>query len=397
MQEKEQQALYSTIQGFVGNWWNGSDLYPDPCGWTPIQGVYCDLYNGFWYVAVINIGPLYDNYLPCTPNAEFSHYLFKLKHLKVLSFFNCFLSPITISHLNWERLSNSIESLEFRSNPGLIGRIPNTFGYLTKLQSLVLLQNGLQGKLPNQMGNLVNLRRLVLAGNNLSGKIPVSLGRLTKLLILDASRNKLSGSLPLTFGSLISLLKLDLSNNMIEGKFPVELGRLKSLTLLDLGSNKISGGLVQSLQEMVSLKELVISNNPIGGGLVRIQWHNLHKLEILDLSSTFLTGHIPKSLAEMKRLRFLGLNNNNLSGRISPMLESLPCIGALYLYGNNFTGEVKFSEGFYWKMGRRFGAWNNPNLCYRAESSSPQYVPYGVKPCQQETAISSYNFPNSKL
>lgn len=37
MLEKEQQALYSTIQGFVGNWWNGSDLYPDPCGWTPIQ------------------------------------------------------------------------------------------------------------------------------------------------------------------------------------------------------------------------------------------------------------------------------------------------------------------------------------------------------------------------
>nr|XP_004301082.2 PREDICTED: piriformospora indica-insensitive protein 2-like [Fragaria vesca subsp. vesca] len=397
MLKKEQQALYSTIQGFVGNWWNGSDLYPDPCGSTPIQGVYCDLYNGFWYVAVIDIGPLYDNYLHCTPNVEFSHHLFKLKHLKVLSFFNCFLSPITISHLNWEKLSNSIESLEFRSNPGLIGRIPNTFGYLKKLQSLVLLENGLQGKLPNQIGNLVHLRRLVLAGNNLSGRIPASLGRLTKLLILDASRNQLSGSLPVTLGSLTSLLKLDLSNNMIEGKFPVELGRLKNLTLLDLGSNKISGWLVQSLEEMVSIKQLVMSNNPIGGSLIRIQWQNLHKLEILDLSCTYLRGHIPKSMAEMKRLRFLGLNNNKLSGTISPRLESLPCIGALYLYGNNFTGEVKFSEGFYRKMGRRFGAWNNPNLCYQAESSSPKYVPHGVKPCQQETTISSDKFPNSKL
>lgn len=37
MEETEKKALYSTIQGFVGNWWNGSDLYPDPCGWTPIQ------------------------------------------------------------------------------------------------------------------------------------------------------------------------------------------------------------------------------------------------------------------------------------------------------------------------------------------------------------------------
>lgn len=37
MEKTEQEALYSAIQGFVGKWWNGSDLYPDPCGWTPIQ------------------------------------------------------------------------------------------------------------------------------------------------------------------------------------------------------------------------------------------------------------------------------------------------------------------------------------------------------------------------
>uniref|UniRef100_A0A7C9AR84 Uncharacterized protein n=1 Tax=Opuntia streptacantha TaxID=393608 RepID=A0A7C9AR84_OPUST len=37
MKKTEKEALYSAIQGFVGNWWNGSDLYPDPCGWTPIQ------------------------------------------------------------------------------------------------------------------------------------------------------------------------------------------------------------------------------------------------------------------------------------------------------------------------------------------------------------------------
>ena len=37
MEKTEREALYSTIQGFVGYWWNGSELYPDPCGWTPIQ------------------------------------------------------------------------------------------------------------------------------------------------------------------------------------------------------------------------------------------------------------------------------------------------------------------------------------------------------------------------
>lgn len=37
MEKTEQESLYSAIQGFVGKDWNGSDLYPDPCGWTPIQ------------------------------------------------------------------------------------------------------------------------------------------------------------------------------------------------------------------------------------------------------------------------------------------------------------------------------------------------------------------------
>lgn len=37
MEKTEVDALFSAIQGFVGNLWNGSDLYPDPCGWTPIQ------------------------------------------------------------------------------------------------------------------------------------------------------------------------------------------------------------------------------------------------------------------------------------------------------------------------------------------------------------------------
>lgn len=37
MEKTEKEALYYAIQGFVGSLWNGSDLYPDPCGWTPIQ------------------------------------------------------------------------------------------------------------------------------------------------------------------------------------------------------------------------------------------------------------------------------------------------------------------------------------------------------------------------
>ncbi|KAF3437309.1 hypothetical protein FNV43_RR20062 [Rhamnella rubrinervis] len=393
MEIKEREALYSAIRGFVGKWWNGSDLYPDPCGWTPMQGVYCDLHHdGLWYVGAINIGPVYDNSLKCSSDAAFSQSLFNLQHLKALSFFNCFTfphqNPVTISSLNWTKFANSLESLEFRSNPGLIGTIPTTIGSLRKLQSLVMLENGLSGKLPMEMGNLANLRKLVLQGNHFVGQIPSSFGFLSQLLILDSSRNNLSGSLPLSFGCLTSLLKLDLSTNLLEGNLPTELGRLKNLTLLDLGSNKFSGGLLlaQSLQEMVSLEEMVISNNPIGGDLMSIEWENLQNLEILDLSNTALSGNIPESMAEMKRLRYLNLEKNNLSGTVSQKLGSLPSISTLYINGNNLTGELGFSEWFYRRIGRRFGAWENLNLCYRAELVSARYVPYGVKPCKQETS-----------
>ncbi|KAI9084904.1 hypothetical protein K1719_033077 [Acacia pycnantha] len=350
MEKKELEAIYSTIQGFVGKWWNGSDLYPDPCGWTPILGVSCDLINGFWYVTTLNIGPVHDNSLACASNLEFRPHLFELRHLKVLSFFSCFQSPdkfpFSIPKGNWEKLSFSLESLEFRSNPGLVGSIPSSLGVLKNLQSLILLENGLAGEIPPQIGNLIKLKRLVLSGNSLSGHIPDVLFGLNELLIFDLSGNSLSGSLPLSIGSLRSLLKLDLSSNYLEGNLTKGIGFLKNLILMDLRNNKFS---------------------------------------VIELSNVGLRGEIPDSLSKLKRLRHLGLSDNNLTGNISPELATLPCLNALYLNGNDLTGELKFSGEFYGKMGRRFGAWNNPKLCYLVGVMSPtSHVPFGVKPCQQQ-------------
>ncbi|GAB4840237.1 hypothetical protein Ancab_021002 [Ancistrocladus abbreviatus] len=386
MLRTEQEALYSAIQGFVGNWWNGSDLYPDPCGWTPIQGVSCDLFDGFWYVTDLNIGPVHDNSLSCGENVEFRPQIFELNHLKSLSFFNCFTSPhhaINIPPDNWENLASILESLEFRSNPALIGPIPTTFGSLEKIQSLILLENGLTGQIPSSIGNLANLKRLVLSGNRFTGQIPDTIGNLSELLILDLSRNSLSGSLPSTIGSLVSILKLDLSTNWMVGNLPIELVNLKNLTLLDLRDNNFSGGLKIPFGEMGSLEELVLSHNQIGGDLKSMDWQKMKNLVVLDLSNSGLAGTIPESIAEMKRLRFLDLSNNNLSGNLPKDLEMMPSVGALYVHGNNLTGELKFSEGFYVKMGRRFGAWSNPNLCYPAGLLSTSHVlPVGVKQCQ---------------
>ncbi|CAK8573095.1 unnamed protein product [Lathyrus sativus] len=392
MEKQELQALFSTIQGFVGDSWNGSSLYPDPCGWSPIQGVSCDIFNGFWYVTVLNIGPIHDNSLVCSDKKlEFRPELFNLKYLKALSFFNCFQSPnslpVSIPTGNWEKLSESLESIEFRSNPGLIGNIPSSFGVLKNLQSMVLLENGLTGRIPLEIGNLVKLKRLVLSGNNFSGNVPDNFGGLRDLLILDLSRNSLSGTLPLTFGKMISVLKIDVSHNFLEGKLLNEFSSLKNLTLMDLRNNRFCCGLVDSLQEMNSLEELVLSNNPLGGEMRVLKWENLKNLVILELSNMELRGEIPESLSELKKLRFLGLNDNNLTGKVSPKLESLPSLNALYLSGNNLKGEIQFSKGFFGKLGRRFGAWSNPKLCVPLGVMSSNNVPFGVKPCHQQEEV----------
>ncbi|CAO2828424.1 unnamed protein product [Amaranthus hypochondriacus] len=386
MEKTEKEALYSAIQGFVGNEWNGSDLYPDPCGWTPIQGVSCDLVNEFWYVTDLNIGPLHDNSFTCNQNPEFRPQLFDLKHLKSLSFSNCFTSHnlITLPYDYWEKLASSLESLEFRSNPSLIGTIPSIFGNLHMLQSLVMIQNGIFGTLPTNIGNLVHLKRLVLTGNNLSGRIPDTIGNLKQLLILDLSRNSLSGHLPLSIGYLNSLLKLDLSNNMLMVSIPKDIGNLKNLTLLDLRANNFTGGLTRSFGKMESLQELMLSGNPIGGDISNVDWQNLQNLLILDLSNLGLFGKFPKSLINMKKLRYLGLGNNHLTGYLPSEIANMHEISAIYVNGNNLTGELKFSKVFYGKLGRRFGAWNNPNLCYAGGLRASAYAPIGVEPCRSE-------------
>ncbi|XP_068643892.1 piriformospora indica-insensitive protein 2-like [Aristolochia californica] len=389
MEKREQETLYSILRSFVGNWFNGSEVYPDPCGWTPIQGVSCDLFDGIWHVTTMVIGPVHDNSLQCARFAEISPYLFELKHLKSLSFFGCFHHPTSLQGLPWEKLARTLETLEFRSNPGLAGEIPAGFSSFRKLRSLVLLENNLTGELPVGLGNLTELEQLVLAGNRFTGQIPVSSGGLAKLLIIDFSRNSLSGSLPSTICGLTSLLKLDLSNNSFDGQLPTELGQLRNLTLLDLRNNRFSNGLPQSLQEMVSLEQMLLSNNPIGGNLMKLNWQNLENLIALDFSSMGLGGEIPASMAEMKKLRFLALNENHLSGNVPPNFSDMPCVNALYLNGNNLAGELEFSEEFYGKMGRYFTVWSNPDLCYDARVVAKEIAPAGVKDCQKQPPVSN--------
>lgn len=421
MDEKEKRALYAAIESFVGTGWNGSGLFPDPCGQTPIQGVSCDLFNGLWYPTAITIGPVLDNSLQCAQDASFSPELFTLRRLKSLTFYACFPAsnptPIPASSSTWEKLAGTLETLELRSNPGLAGPIPASLGRLSSLQSLVLVDNrNLTGPVPPELGALARLRRLVLSGNALSGPIPATLGNnnnnghggsssssSSMLLILDMSRNYLTGSLPPSLGGLNRLLKMDLSNNLLQGSIPMELSGLQSLTLLDLRNNSLTGGLLPelALQSMAALQDLLLSNNPKLGGTLMMKnsgWDKVApSLATLDLSNLGLVGGIPESMGKMTRLRFLALDHNRLSGPVPPGLAAMPSIGALYLNGNNLTGALRFEPEFYRRMGSRFASWDNPGLCY--SNGGGGAAPAGVAVCKdvQEPPASSIGVRDDKV
>lgn len=42
MEKTEQEALYLAVQSLAGIWCNGSELYPDPCSWMPLQFLVMD-------------------------------------------------------------------------------------------------------------------------------------------------------------------------------------------------------------------------------------------------------------------------------------------------------------------------------------------------------------------
>lgn len=86
MEEKEKEALYLMIQGFVGNWWNGSGLYPDPCGWTSIQ-VYTNLFTialKIHLIVILIISTMIFCYL-------FIYLALMNLHNCIYHFFSCFL------------------------------------------------------------------------------------------------------------------------------------------------------------------------------------------------------------------------------------------------------------------------------------------------------------------
>ncbi|KAK7319127.1 hypothetical protein RJT34_03841 [Clitoria ternatea] len=366
MEEDELLGLFEVMDGLLDDpdW---AQTHPQPCTDTPWPGVECEVGSNppIFHVTKIHIGPDIVS-PPCKPRAYLSKSLLKLKYIKTLSIFNCFVaSPITLPETLFGPFS-SLEHLAFESNPSLSGEIPTSLGDVATLRVLSLSQNSLQGNIPSQIGGLVGLEQLDLSYNNLSGQIPKEIGGLKSMRILDLSCNAIQGILPYSIGQLQLLQKMDLHSNRLSGNIPPDVGNLKRLVLLDLSHNFIGGPIHETLSSLELLEYLLIDENPIKGGIPQFIG-KLRKLKSLSLSGCGLTGPIPYSFSSLKNLTALSLGNNSLSGPVPSNLASLPNLDQLNISHNMLSGALRLPDGFIHKLGKRLDLRGNNELCIREQ------------------------------
>ncbi|KAM2583566.1 hypothetical protein TB2_044662 [Malus domestica] len=140
---------------------------------------------------------------------------------------------------------------------------------LTKLVTLEMHSTNLHGALPETFGSLTSLRMLdLLENSNIEGQFPRCLGTLCSLQTVNLHINKFTGeitdfvdSLSACTNSRLERLDLGYKYNSLRGKLPDSLGNLKSLRILKLWHNSFQGSVPKSIGDLNSLEELYISHN----------------------------------------------------------------------------------------------------------------------------------------
>ncbi|XP_028768319.1 MDIS1-interacting receptor like kinase 2-like [Neltuma alba] len=190
---------------------------------------------------------------------------------------------------------------------------------------LNLNNTGLKGTLKNlNFSAFPNLVLLNLKFNQLTGPIPETIGYLSKLQFLDLNRNHLNGTMPLSLSNLTQLYELDLSQNDITG--------ILDPRLFPVGSDEPKTGLI-------GIKYLVLQGMLLGGRIPN-EIGNLRQLTVLTLYRNSFYGPIPQSLGNCTHLNILSLAVNDLSGAIPPTLGTLPNLTEVYLFMNNLSGPL---------------------------------------------------------
>lgn len=382
MDPQEMETLFHVMESMSSDRdWRSSN--PDPCS-SPWPGIECKP-SSSGDSNQLHVTRLAFGVAPnptCKATAVFPAQVFALPRLQSLFFLHCFNATETsLSIAADQKAYASLEQLSLKSNPSLVGTIPNQISSLTSLQVLTLSQNHLTGRIPDSISKLTSLVHLDLSYNALTASIPPQMGELKKLINLDLSYNALSGRIPQSIAQMVLLQKLDLSSNGFAGRIPETIGSLTSLEFLALSNNKLNGELPNGMAELLNLQYLIMDDNPMSVPLPAVLGR-LARLQELRLGNSGYSGEIPESFARLTNLTSLSLERNRLSGKIPAGFSGLGRIYHLNLSWNLLSGVVPFGGGFLRRLGRNLDLSGNSGLCLNASEQGTQSVDVGVELCR---------------
>ncbi|XWS37566.1 hypothetical protein CRYUN_Cryun19dG0054600 [Craigia yunnanensis] len=88
------------------------------------------------------------------------------------------------------------------------GTIPPSFGNISSVLYLSLMQNHLEGNIPAEIGKLSNLKFFQLASNKFSGSVPKQLYNISSIILFSVADNQLDGQIPPDLGLTLPNLQL---------------------------------------------------------------------------------------------------------------------------------------------------------------------------------------------
>ena len=183
----------------------------------------------------------------------------------------------------------------------LRGEIPDNFGQLQHLKTLVLSQNQLIGAYPEALNPLYKLENLDLSENTFVGAISQNIGDLEALQHLNLGKNRFAGSIPETIGELKNLITLDLNTNKLKNAIPVELYSLFKIKEIKLQNNKLSGQISKNIGNLSQLEEFWVSNNKLSGSIPQsISIENTPNLYSIHLDFNAFSGDLPQLIPNLQ-------------------------------------------------------------------------------------------------